>query len=367
MRFCFVLPEFDENRNSFSKLVAPVVDELLAKKHEVTLLSANRAYNGKYRSRHIVLSLPDFKLGFINYFLFLVLSTFWLRKNRRKFDVIHNLGVGTTLCQNIMTAHACHRAWVSTKIQLGQYWSLVFNPLHALVLMVESINYRRKIPVIAVCESLANQIKLYYPKAAERIVVIPNGAPKPKEALEPDFDSKIISFASNDHGKKGLGELLDSLAIAKAAGKIWTLHIIGQDKNQVYWERVVTKKGLAKQVRFLGHVNDIQKHMAQSALFCLPSYYESFGLVYLEAAQISCPIVGTRVGVYPDLVGEDFPMLPLDIPLSSQKLFEVLDRILTDRDFAMALGARAQSVAKRYTQESMVEKTMAVYTDSSFV
>lgn len=367
MHFCYVLPEFDETRNSFSKLLAPVVDRLIEDGHEVTIFSANRSYSGRFKALHKAAHLPSLKIGFLNYLAFLVYSTLWLLRKRANFQVIHNLGVGTTLCQNVMTAHACHRAWVQTKIELKQYPSLILNPLHALVLLVEGLNYRRNIPVIAVCETLAQQIEHFYPATKNRVTVIPNGIPSRTMDLPARImDIPTISFASNDHHKKGLREILAAMVLAKRDGHLWRLNVLGFDKRQKQWEAEVERLGLSDQVNFRGHVQEIQKHMAASDVFCLPSYYEAFGLVYIEAAQVSCPIVGTRVGVYPDLVGGDYAPLPLPLPVSEVTLYEVLRKILGDPAFALSLAKKAKHEAQKYTEKAMVEKTMLFYKSASF-
>ncbi|RYZ56780.1 MAG: glycosyltransferase family 1 protein [Proteobacteria bacterium] len=364
MRYCFVLPHFDETRNSFSKLLAPLVNALLKRGDKVLILSGNDDYSGVFAAIHTRVPGPRLKPAFLDYFRFIISASLWLKKRRKDFDLIHNLGVGASLVQDVMTAHAVHRSWIRCKWQLGQYFSIFANPLHAMVLSVEALNYSRNIPVIAVIDSLANEIREFYPAAAQRIRVIPNGIPDaPLIRPEPRLDASsfIISFASNDHRKKGLGELIEALSLAKSQGLKWKLMVLGHDPRQAIYEAMAKDKAVGEEVVFAGHVQNIRDHMASSDIFALPSHYEPFGLVYLEAVQAGLAVVGTNVGVYPNLVGERFKELPLKLPLSSQELFEVLRTLEREADFRTGLRAENALRAPEYTEEKMVQKTLAFY------
>ncbi len=359
MKICYVLPHFDETKNSFSKLLRPVLDRLLSEGHNFHILSANRNYQGIFKDQHIAAPFGELKPGFLQYLAFLIFSSLWLLKHKGRYDIVHNLGVGTTLVQNLMTAHACHRAWVDVKRKLGQYPSLILNPLHGLVLSVEAINYRRKIPIIAVCQSLADQIAHYYPHAKDRITVIANGIPEQTVSQLPQPDKGLhLSFASNDHGKKGLGELLEALAMSQAEGKDWILNIYGHDKAEGLWQAKVKELKLSTRVIFHGHVTNLPQRLSSSQLFILPSYYEAFGLVYLEAAAAGLAVLGTDVGVYPSLVGQEFEGLPLTLPLSAKALYREIQKVEDDKAYRQRLIQAVQQKAKVFSESRMVDATV---------
>jgi glycosyltransferase involved in cell wall biosynthesis len=364
MRYCFVLPHFDETGNSFSKLLAPLVNELLNRGDQVLILSGHSAYNGAYAKIHKTVPGPKLKPAFLDYFRFVISSSLWLKKHRKDFDLIHNLGVGSSLVQDVMTAHALHRSWIRCKWQLGQYFSIFANPLHAMVLMVEGLNYSRNIPIVAVIDSLADEIRHYYPAASKNVRVIANGIPEAgvvEAETRMNPESFIISFASNDHRKKGLGELIEALALAKAQNLNWKLMVLGHDPRQPLFEAMARAKGVAEDITFVGHVKNIRSHMAASDVFALPSHYEPFGLVYLEAVQAGLPVVGTDVGVYPNLVGNRFKEVPLKLPLRSRELFELLNKLQQDPDFRLALKSENAERAPEFTEKKMIQKTLAFY------
>ncbi len=368
MRFCFVLPYLDEQRNSFSKLLAPLARELLGLGHDVTILSGNTGYTGEFSNQHRSLTLRFARIAFIQVLFFVAGTSLWLWKRRKSFDVIHNLGIGSTLYQNVLTAHACHRAWLAVKWRKKQYFTLFLNPLHPITIAVESFNYRRRIPIIAVCQSLAHEIAHYYPKTKDRIQVINNGVDHPKGIVPtPRIDRArpglIIGFASNDHGKKGLFELVDALELAHNRGQIWYVHVLGSDPRQKIWQSYVDAKKLSDFVVFAGHVKAIRNYFAAVDVFCLPSHYEPFGLVFLEAAQVACPIVGTALGVCPDLMQSfgDHRLHPLALPLKVEALYEQLALLASTPKLRAELGKHVQTEARRFSDRNMVREQLAFY------
>ena len=60
---------------------------------------------------------------------------------------------------------------------------------------------------------------------------------------------------------------------------------------------------------FLGHRDDVPGLLATAAVFVLPSRWEGQPLILQEALRAGAPIVATRVGGIPDLVGDDAAVL----------------------------------------------------------
>lgn len=365
-RFLFALPSFDESINSFSRLLAPVIRDLRRLGASVVILSSNSAYKGEFADLHVALARPKFPIAFLDYMSMVIASTLWIKRHGDARTIVHNVGVGATLVQDLMTAHACHAAWIARKRVYGQGWTALLNPLHAIVLTVEWLNYRRKPKTIAVSREVAQQIATFHHGES---TIIPNGlselparSESSRAARPIKAGTMTIAFASNDHQKKGLGELLAALELAAKAGRSWRLSIFGADAREDRWRRKIARLGLSDRVTFCGHVQDLANRLAQSDVLCLPSYYESFGLVYLEAALVGTPIVGSH-GVYPELIGDDMPPLPLRDPMDPKAIYEALALIQDDEAYRRRLVERAALRAKEYTEEKMVTATRLVYSE----
>jgi glycosyltransferase involved in cell wall biosynthesis len=91
--------------------------------------------------------------------------------------------------------------------------------------------------------------------------------------------------------------------------------------------------------------------MAEADAFCLPSFFEGFGLPALEAMACGVPVVVSDRGALPEVVGEaGLVVAPEPAPIQ-----DALRRVLSDRCLAQKLGAaglrRASGFSWRRTAE----------------
>ncbi len=95
-------------------------------------------------------------------------------------------------------------------------------------------------------------------------------------------------------------------------------------------------------------------------MFALPSRYESFGYVTLEAMVLGRPVVSTDITGSRDLVvpGETGYLVPRG---DAAAFTDALERVLIDSAHAAALGAAAAQRAGRFSRERMAAEMRAVY------
>ncbi|NLE07866.1 MAG: glycosyltransferase family 1 protein [Dehalococcoidales bacterium] len=113
-------------------------------------------------------------------------------------------------------------------------------------------------------------------------------------------NGKIILFAGRIDPLKGIANLVKAVALIKG-GKDTRLVIVGggNGDNEVQTYRELARDcGIAENVTFTGAVSqDTMPYYYTAADVCvLPSYYESFGLVALEALSCGMPVVANDVG-----------------------------------------------------------------------
>src|SRR5207248_10995934 len=97
---------------------------------------------------------------------------------------------------------------------------------------------------------------------------------------------------------------------------------------------------LLARVQFTGAVSESELYQlyADSDIFCLPSRYESFGLVLLEAMMFGKPVVGVNVGGMPEIVvagGNGF----LAEPANVDSLAHNLRRLISSKSLRAEFGA----------------------------
>lgn len=121
------------------------------------------------------------------------------------------------------------------------------------------------------------------------------------------YASKTILFVGTDWEKKGGLDLIAAFKIVRDVHPDARLVIVGC--NPTLHEPNVTVMGKIPQER----VNSL---FEQSAVFCLPSTLEPYGLVIIEALFHMLPVVATSVGAIPDMVinGETGMLVPVHSP-----------------------------------------------------
>lgn len=104
--------------------------------------------------------------------------------------------------------------------------------------------------------------------------------------------------------RKNIATLIRAVGSIPAA----RLTVVGsREVDPVYarrLDRIVTRLDVGDRVRFTGRVSpsELEQYYLESDLFALPSWYEGFGIVYLEAMNHGLPVIATRCGGARDLV-----------------------------------------------------------------
>jgi len=95
----------------------------------------------------------------------------------------------------------------------------------------------------------------------------------------------------------------------------------------------------------------------------MPSRYEPFGLVALEAMQLAKPIIASRVGGLPEIIRhQDTGFLVTRNNI--EELTNAMAYLITHPDEAVAMGQRARAdVLKRFSIEKMVDGYEQAYCD----
>jgi len=119
---------------------------------------------------------------------------------------------------------------------------------------------------------------------------------------------RLVKVKGHAHLLKAFSQTLLRLPDAK-------LVIIGDGGLRDELNKEVEQLGLSGKVVMVGHVESAYQLMSALDVFVLPSLEEGFGLVLLEAMVAKLPIIASKVGGIPDVVGDSLGMLvePADV------------------------------------------------------
>lgn len=175
----------------------------------------------------------------------------------------------------------------------------------------------------------------------------------------------FLLFVGRLASNKGLDPLLTAFQTLAAHDRNATLVLVGEDGGvRAAAEARARSLGLSERVRFTGFVEDdrlLASAFREARLFVLPSEYESFGLVLLEALAQGTPVIASRVGGIPEFVpdGKAGLLVP---PNDAKALADALVTLWPDEPRARAMGAFGRTeVVPKYTWDGVVDQLLTVY------
>ena len=185
--------------------------------------------------------------------------------------------------------------------------------------------------------------------------VIYNGLAAP--AFEPrrlNFDEPRLLCIGRLTVQKGFDVAIDAAALMVERLPLLKLTIAGEGTELSNLRERVARHGLENHVEFLGAVSQdrVMRLMDESNVILMPSRFEGFPLVALEAAQIGRPIVGTNVDGLAEAVVHDETGVLVDTE-DAMGLANSVISLLGDPDRARRLAELArQRVERKFTLQA---------------
>jgi glycosyltransferase involved in cell wall biosynthesis len=205
------------------------------------------------------------------------------------------------------------------------------------------------------------------------IAIVPPGytpLPSPPAGPAPFSDAfkipgPFVLFVGRLASNKGLLELVEAFRTLAAEDRSAHLVLVGEDGGmRAPVMARVRADGLADRVHVVGHVNDdalLAAAYRESRLLALPSEYESFGLVLLEALSHGRPVVASRVGGIPEFI-EDGRAGLLVPPKEVPPLASAIVRLWQDASLARQMGEYGRrEIVPRYTWDRVVDRIDEIY------
>jgi glycosyltransferase involved in cell wall biosynthesis len=240
-----------------------------------------------------------------------------------------------------------------------------------LIRLANRAAMRRAGRVIVISHALAGFVERVEGVPRSKIVTIHYGldAPPPDEsargrarqALGVDRDVPLVGFVGRLVRQKGADVLLDAFVRVRGAIPSAKLALIGDGAERVGLERRAGRLGLGGSAFSTGWLDGAADLMSAFDVLAVPSRWEGFGLVTLEAMARAVPVVASRVSALPEIVaeGQTGLLVPPDDPGA---LADALATLLGDPARARALGqAGRRRLESEFSVERMARATLEVY------
>ena len=184
-----------------------------------------------------------------------------------------------------------------------------------------------------------------------------------RRALGLAGEAPVVGFVGRAIRQKGIDVLLDAFTLVLADHPAARLVVVGDGPLRPALERHARRIGLGGTVEFAGWIDGAAALMPACDLVVIPSRWEGFGMVALEAMAAARPIVASRVDALAEIVldGSTGILVPPEEPAA---LAGAISRLLGDPACAAALGAAGlERLRREYSVGRMVDATAAVYTE----
>lgn len=182
----------------------------------------------------------------------------------------------------------------------------------------------------------------------------------------PRVPGRILAMASADAPMKGIATLLEAFAKLRTERDV-ELVLVTQPKPGGRTEQLIEKLSIGDSVRFVHGISDAElvELMGSAEVACVPSLYEGFSLPTAELMACATPLVASRAGAIPEVVGPDGLCADLVTPGDVGELELALAALLDDPERRAAYGAAGRKrVQELFSWRAVAAQVADVYEET---
>lgn len=273
---------------------------------------------------------------------------------------------------NVCEMQFVYREWIKTMIKNN-----LLRPTNIgsrITPLVERHNLKKSKAIIAISESVKNEVLKNYPNIPEdKVYVVYSGVnlkefnpehrkkylKEIREKHHIPIDDLLLIFVGNPFERKGLEFVIR--AFAKLKFKNITLLVSGKDDPTPY-QKLARKLGVNDKIRYnIGLTPEIYKYFAASDIFVFPTLYEPFGLVILEAMASGLPVIVSEIAGAAELIENWKDGVKLQNPKNYMEMVDKLNALIEDDDLRKKLGKNARKKAEKYSWEVTAKQMLEVF------
>ncbi|MDQ2721984.1 MAG: glycosyltransferase family 4 protein [Actinomycetota bacterium] len=224
---------------------------------------------------------------------------------------------------------------------------------------------RRITTLLTVSKSSEDDIRDAFDVPDGRLQTIPLGVDtevfRPTSA--PRAPGRIVCIASADMPLKGVSNLLEAVAKLRTERELELVLVTKLAPGGVS-ERLIDQLAIGDVVRTVSGVDDgeLAALLASAEVAAVPSLYEGFSLPAVEAMACGTPLVASRAGAIPEVVGADGEAALLVAPGDAEALAAALATLFDDPKRRALMGAAGRArVLQRFSWSAVAARTAECY------
>lgn len=299
----------------------------------------------------------------------------WLAARSPQFDVV--VGLGRTWSQDILrVGGGCHQTWLDQMSHSNaRSGANTAKPSFKdrIYLQLEARSFRTGAYRKIICNSdmVRRDVMQRYGVPGDAIQVIHNGVDlerfNPNNALEAgrkirrdagfSDDHLVFTFLGTGFERKGVDLLLSAFAQIAASVSHVRVLIIGKDSRLAAYQQDASDLGIANKAVFLGERLDAQNCLAAGDVLVLPTRYDPFANVTVEALATGLPVITSDTnGGCEILTGETGAVVPMGKNIVNE-LAQAM-RHWSDPAKVRTASLAARDVAEKHAIESKLDATI---------
>jgi UDP-glucose:(heptosyl)LPS alpha-1,3-glucosyltransferase len=277
-------------------------------------------------------------------------------------------------CDIYRAGDGVHSVWLEQKTR-NQFWlaqmHIHFSSYHNYIKRAEKRLFESSRLRAVICNStmVRGEILQRFRIDASKIHVIYNGVDTKlfhpgikqqknslREQLEIPEAANVFLFVGSGFERKGLLQVLKSF---KVLPENCYLLVAGYDKREQVYRQAADRLSINSRVKFLGPQKDVIPCYAAADVFILPTLYDPFPNVVLEALACGLPVITSTKSGAAEVITDYANGFVCDA-YDLEKLQESM-RTLSDKEVAESMGKQARVVAEKYDLDKMAENLTYLY------
>lgn len=362
MKIIHVTPYYPPHLGGMENTVRELAERTAERGHEVIVYTSNRIGNKPKLSSKENLQvhyLNSIEIGHTP-----IMPSLPLR-------LIRDIDENTIVHIHFAIAYSSEIATIISKIKRVKVVSHIHIDPHPsgslgfLLPAYKRLFWKRLLPIsdVVICptEDYVNIISQKYGVKKDKCVIVPSGIniKKFKVANEHMESNEITNllFVGRLSKQKAIPMLLGAFKLIKGKYDL-TLHIVGDGEERTMIEETIAKENI-ENVILHGRISDeeLRNLYKTSDIFILPSNYESFGIVNLEAMASGLPIVASDIPGVKNVL-KDCGIL---VKPTAKNFADAIVRLIGDKNLREELIRRGKVKVRDYDWNKIVKEVVEIY------
>ncbi|MGD0073745.1 MAG: glycosyltransferase family 4 protein [Candidatus Binataceae bacterium] len=357
MRIALLTRRFDPGGGGTERDLIITTDYLKRAGHSVTIYAAEARGCHDERAVRIVPTPPIGRA--LRLWRFACLAPTIARRDGADLILSFARTIGADVMRSGGGAHTSYiraaRAWRGAIAASAMYLS----PYHRVQMRIEQRGFQspRLRLAIAVADVVRRDLIERFKLPPEKVVTLYNGVDL--ERFRPPADSEtrreiratlrvpdsapIVMFVGNGFARKGLPFLIE--AWPRLESRAWML-VVGNDRQLASYKRRARAMAVGERILFLGPRLDVAKLFHAADVLALPSLFEPFGNVVLEAMASGLKVITSAASGVSEILPDALRAFTIEDPADTREIARRLDSLI---EAPTDLGGLARTAAESYS------------------